>query len=190
MIKLIRYISFLLLAMLIPQSPEPDLVPGNYDAAISITLTSAQESEIYYTFQEDARLPGEGIRFTEPILLEEGLHNLRAVCVKGELVSDELQATYRIILPSPQMPRCSLAPGTYQTKQKVRLKPGEDNINEDITIYYTIDGSTPDADSPVYHDGEEIQLPAGNVTLQAVAVNRYGKVSNMLVVKYKIAVNP
>lgn len=173
----------------LPKPPETDLVAGYYERKIHVSLVSWQGSDIFYTFSEDAKLPYEGTKYTEPILLEEGIHNLRAVCVSGELVSDELQTTYKIINPSPQMPQCSLAPNTYKTKQKVRLKPGKDNENDDITIYYTIDGSAPNIDSPLYN-GEPIELPTGNVTLQAVAVNQYGKVSNTLVVKYKIDVNP
>jgi hypothetical protein len=110
------------------------------------------------------------------------------VAVNGELVSDELHGTYRIIMPSPQTPRSSLAPNTYKTRQRVRLKPGIDNENDDdIVIYYTIDGSSPDADSPIYN-GEPFWLPGGRVNLKAVAVNKYNKVSNMLETLYKIEI--
>ena len=56
-------------------------------------------------------------------------------------------------------------------------------------IYYTIDGSVPDSDSPIFN-GDPILLPNGWVTLKAYAVNRYRKLSNMLEVKYKIDANP
>ena len=112
------------------------------------------------------------------------------MAVNGELVSDELRGTYKIIMPSPQTPRATLAPNTYKTRQRVRLKPGKDNENDsDIVIYYTVDGSSPDADSPI-STGEAIQLPSGWVTLKAVAVNRYNKVSNTLEIKYKIEAKP
>ena len=89
-------------------------------------------------------------------------------------------------MPSPQIPGYSLAPGTYEKRQRIWLRPGKENEKDtDITIYYTIDGSEPDADSPVY-TGEPFYLPGGNVTLKAVAVNGYGKASNTLNVGYKI----
>jgi len=50
-----------------------------------------------------------------------------------------------------------------------------------------VDGSSPDADSPVY-TGEPFWLPGGRVTLKAVAVNKYSKVSNMLEILYKIEI--
>ena len=94
-------------------------------------------------------------------------------------------------MPSPQTPRATLAPATYKTRQRVRLKPGLDNVNDDdIVIYYTVDGSPPDADSPIYHEGESIALPTGRIVLKAVAVNKYNKVSNTLEINYKIEAKP
>jgi len=175
----------------LPLMPKVDLTAGYYEAKKYITIWSEQGYDVYYTFQEDAELPSGGTLWTEKVFLDEGIWSLRAVAVKGELVSDELRGTYKIIMPSPQTPQCNLAPGAYKTRQRVRLKPGKDNLNDDdIVIYYTVDGSNPDADCPIY-TGEPVQLPSGHVvTLKAVAVNKYNKVSNMLEVKYKIEAKP
>lgn len=175
---------------LIPAAPEVDLTAGYYETKKYIAITSYQGYDVYYTFDENAKLPEDGIRFTERIFLDEGVHVLRAVAVNGELVSDVLTGTYKIIMPSPQTPRATLAPKTYQSRQWVKLKPGKDNEHDDdIVIYYTVDGSEPDADSPIY-DGNAIHLPSGRVYLKAVAVNRYNKVSNTLEVFYKIEAKP
>jgi hypothetical protein len=57
-------------------------------------------------------------------------------------------------------------------------------------IYYTVDGSPPDSDSPIFGE-DPIWLPTGDhVVLKAVAVNKYNKVSNPLEVKYKIQAKP
>ena len=176
---------------LLPAPPEVDLTAGYYEAKKHIKISSYQGYDVYYTFDENAELPSGGTQYTERVFLDEGIHNLRAVAVNGELVSDELRGTYKIIMPSPQTPQCNLAPGAYKTRQKVKLKPGKDNLNDDdIVIYYTVDGSIPDADCPIY-TGEPVQLPSGHVvTIKAVAVNKYNKVSNMLEVKYKIEAKP
>ena len=176
---------------LVPAPPEVDLTAGFYETKKRIKISSYQGYDVYYTFDENADLPSGGTLYTDRVFLDEGIHNLRAVAVNGELVSDELRGTYKIIMPSPQTPQCNLAPGPYKTRQKVRLKPGKDNLNDDdIVIYYTVDGSIPDADSPIY-TGEPVQLPSGHVvTIKAVAVNKYNKVSNMLEVKYKIEAKP
>ena len=176
---------------LIPAPPEVDLTAGFYESKKYIAITSYQGYDVYYTFDENAELPAGGTKFTERVFLDEGIHALRAVAVNGALVSDELRGTYKIIMPSPQTPQCNLAPGAYKTRQRVRLKPGKDNLNDDdIVIYYTVDGSNPDADCPIY-TGEPVLLPSGHtVTIKAVAVNKYNKVSNMLEVKYKIEAKP
>ena len=176
---------------LIPAPPEVDLTAGYYETKKYIAITSYQGYDVYYTFDENAELPSGGTLFTERVFLDEGIHNLRAVAVNGRLVSDELRGTYKIIMPSPQTPRCNLAPNTYKSRQRVKLKPGKDNENDsDIIIYYTVDGSIPDSDSPIY-TGEAILLPTGSkVTIKAIAVNQYRKLSNMLEVSYKIEVKP
>ena len=176
---------------LLPAPPGVDLTGAFYDKKEHITLSSFQGFDIYYTFDDEAKLPVDGTLYTDRIFLDEGIHHLRAVAVNGELVSDELSTTYKIIMPSPQTPRATLAPNAYKSRQWVKLKPGLDNENDsDIVIFYTVDGSPPDADSPIASD-EKIWLPTGDfVELKAVAVNRYNKVSNTLEVKYKISAKP
>lgn len=177
-------------AELLPQAPMAGLTAGLYSEKKNLPLSSPQGYDVYYTMDEDAVLPQEGTLYTGPIFLDEGIWSVRAVAVSEDLVSDELRGTYKIIMPSPQTPGCTLAPDTYEQRQRVRLRVGEENKNDtDITLYYTIDGSMPDADSPIY-TGEPIVLPTGNVTLKAVAVNGYGKVSNALEVTYKILAKP
>ena len=176
---------------LLPMPPVVDVEPGLFKMDQTISLTSPQGYDVYYTIDEEAVLPEEGILVDGPILLKEGVYTVRAVTVNGELVSDPFKGSYKVILPSPQSPKSSLAPNTYEKRQRVWLRPGEENKKDtDITIYYTIDGSIPDADSPIY-TGEPFYLPTGGyVTLKAVAVNGYGKVSNMLEVRYKINCGP
>ncbi|MBQ9325861.1 MAG: chitobiase/beta-hexosaminidase C-terminal domain-containing protein [Clostridia bacterium] len=175
---------------LLPAAPVTSLGAGLYEEKKYVSLTSPEQDEIYYTFSADSVLPEEGIQYTEPIFLDEGIWSMRAVSVRGKLVSDELTAVYRIIMPSPQSPYAMLAPGTYQKRQRVKLRVGDENKDDDdITIYYTIDGSIPDADSPIY-DGEGVLLPGGNSVLHAVAVNGYGKASNTLERGYKVEQKP
>ena len=176
---------------LLPAMPEVDLTAGYYEAKKYITISSYQGYDVYWTFDENAELPYGGTLWTEKVFLDEGIWNLRAVAVNGKLVSDELKGTYKIIMPSPQMPQCNLAPGAYKTRQKVRLRPGKDNEkDDDIVIYYTVDGSVPNADCPIY-TGDPVQLPSGHkVTIKAIAVNKYNKISQMMEVSFKIEAKP
>lgn len=138
-------------------------------------------------------LPYGGEPYTVPLVLKENTWPLRAVAVNDTLVSDELSATYTISMPSPGMPYPSLAANTYTQRQRVRIFQNIERTRDpNVTIYYTIDGSEPDADSPIYDQdaAKGILLPGGRVTLKAVAVNEYGKASNTLSVGYKIEAKP
>ncbi|MBE5776450.1 MAG: hypothetical protein E7326_02950 [Clostridiales bacterium] len=178
---------------LLPSAPTVK-EPGNTyrleDATYKeIHLESAEGYDIYYLINGDENdtLPESGTLYTEdaPIRLYEGGHKLRAVAVSSELVSDEMTATYSIALQVPEAPKCSLAPDTYKTKQRVYLRYPDEKNADKVTIYYTIDGQSPTANSPIY-TGEPVQLPVGRVTIKAVAVNEYGKVSNEMSVEVKI----
>ena len=174
----------------IPKPPEANPIAGFYEQVKKLTLISTEGYDVYYSPDLNAQLPGDGILYTEPIILNEGNHDLRAVAVNGDLVSDLWSGNYRIIKPSPQTPQSNLAPNTYKKRHKVRLRPGKENEKDtDITIYYTIDGAIPDANSPIY-TGEPIEMPGGRVTLKAVAVNGDSKASNMLEITYKFDEKP
>ena len=178
---------------LLPSTPTSDTEAGSLMLSRDVTLLSAEDYEIYYILGEEGELPEDGTLFTEPIHLDEGVHVLRAVAVSNDLVSDEMSLKYIINLPVPSAPYPNLAPDTYERKQWVSLKylvsdeekAAKDPKRLDITMYYTIDGQTPSSNSPIY-DGTPIELPGGRVTLKAVAVNGYGKVSNVLERKFKI----
>lgn len=177
-------------ANFVPAAPTTSKAGGYYEENITVELQSEQGYDVYYTFDENAILPDEGILFTSPLLLDEKTWRLRAVCVSGELISDELSVSYTVSMPSPSTPYANLAPNTYAKRRQVQLWVSIDQkTDENIMIFYTIDGSIPDADSPVY-DGTPIWLPAGRVTLRAVSVNQYGKASNMLERTYKFTVKP
>ena len=184
-------------AELLPQQPVTDITAGQHNIKKTMHLSSPQGYDIYYIINnEDAVLPADGTKYEDGIFLDEGTWTLRAVCVNGDLVSDELRATYYVALPSPSVPRVSLAPGTYKQRQRVRIWPSLDNMEaiekgEDvITLYYTIDGSIPNADSPIFRDGDGILLKTRKVTLRAVAVNSNGKPSFVKEVTYVVEANP
>ncbi len=166
---------------MLPKPPTANLGGGKYSSYKTLELSSSDGFEIYYLFGF-GNLPEDGTLYTGPIELKEGYHALHAVCVSSQLVSDELNVNYTVTLPNPVAPYPSLASDTYNSAS-VRLR----NLNDfDVTIYYTIDSTSPTSNSPIY-TGEPIKLPGGNsVHLKAVCVDSFGKVSNELDVEYEI----
>ncbi len=189
---------------LLPALPTVSVVGGYYNKKQTVELHQSQEHSIYYTFDIYAELPGEGILYEGPIELGEGEHELRAVAVNGDLVSDPMKTVYQIYMPTPLQPDANLAPGTYTSARKnVKLWPGklsdeqleknpgyaetlDDPVAQTITIYYTIDGSIPDADSPIYTGEPIVMATSGYMTLRAVSVNGYGKQGNMKEIEIKL----
>lgn len=176
---------------LLPQPPTISEGAGYYEKVLNVILASPQGYEVYFTFDDSAILPQEGMLYSEPLRLDENTWTLRCVSVNGDLISDERSATFRVSMPAPGTPYASLAPNTYKQRQKLRIWQNiERTVDPNITIYYTIDGSPPDADSPIY-TGEPFWLPTGcYCELHAVSVNEYGKASNTLSVRYKIEASP
>ncbi len=166
----------------LPKMPETDLSAGRYTEEKQVNLTSPQDYDILYLLG-DGEIPKDAIPYEGPIQLKEGQRRLRAVCVSGNLLSDPLDVTYTVVMPSPDAPKAGLPPDTYERQQRVWLRyPGKES---DIVMYYTLDGKTPDLNSPRY-TGDPIFLPGGKVTLKAIAVNEFGKTSNVMEVGYKI----
>ena len=185
----------------IPLVPQVDLPAGRYMLNQVIHLTSPQDYDIYYTLDDELETPvlgeiPEGWIFVEDgtMHIPEGTLTLRAFCVSENLTSDILSVTYVVFYPSPAAPYANLAPNTYDRPLTVSLRPGnredeKEHAETPFTFYYTIDGSTPTEDSPIF-DGTPIKLPSGRVTLRAVCVNKYGKMSSILEIQYKFNTRP
>lgn len=191
-------------AEILPSVPTVSVAAGYYTEKKTVALIQAQEYSIVYTLDPFAVLPEDGILYEEPLVLGEGEHELRAVAVYGDLVSDPLKLTYQIYMPTPLQPDANLAPGTYESARKnVKLwpkklsdeelekNPGyaatlDDPVAQTITIYYTIDGSIPDADSPIFTGEPIVMNTNGYMTLRAVSVNGYGKQGNMKEIEIKL----
>ena len=78
------------------------------------------------------------------------------------------------------MPQIALASGTYAMGQTVEIE----DIPEDCTVYYTLDGTYPSTTSQVY--SEPIELPEGNIILSAIAVDSHDLVSSVIKRNYII----
>lgn len=185
----------------IPLTPQVDLPAGRYELAQTVHLTSLQGYDIYYTLDDGVELPVLGKltkdwKYTQDgaLSIPEGTLTLRALCVSEDLVSDPLAVTYTVFYPTPSAPYANLAPNTYNKPLSVSLRPGSKEDEKEhkvtpLTFYYTIDGSIPNEDSPIF-DGTPIALPSGRVELRAVCVNKYGKMSSTREVGYKFDYKP
>lgn len=176
------------LVQILPESPVVSLPGGRYNSEKYVTISSPQGYEIYYTFDSDkTALEGE-LYDGKPIKIPEGKVILKAVCRSIRLVSDPIEVKYILIYPSPSSPKANLQPGTFSKRIAVSLR-NTDPKEKDVEIHYTIDGSIPTENSPLY-DGTPIEMPSGKVTLRAISINNRGKQSNAQEVGYKFDAKP
>lgn len=176
------------LNQILPEQPIVDLPGGRYNSEKYVNISSPQGYEIYYTLDsQKTALQGE-LYDGKPIKIPEGTVVLKAVCRSIELVSDPVEVKYILIYPSPSSPKSNLQPGTYGRRIPVSLR-NTDEKEKDVVIHYTIDGSIPTENSPIY-DGTPIEMPSGKVTLRAISVNNRGKMSNAQEVGYKFDAKP
>ena len=111
----------------LPAMPEVSLTAGRYEISAmeqDISLTSPQGYDVYYTVDDDAVLPEDGILCENgSIIPKEGAITLRAVAVSGDLVSDPISVSYTFYYPTPPAPKCNLAPNTYKTLRESASVP-------------------------------------------------------------------
>lgn len=171
-------------SQLVPKAPVASIPGGSYMLTQTVEFLSEEGHDIFYTDGE-GELPEAGKLYTGPIVITEGVYVFRAVCVSQDLMSDEMSVKYTVRLPVPMAPRANVQPGEYSKPFRVKLR----NVSDDkeVRFYYTIDGTRPTENSPEFKEGDPgILLPTGNVTLRAIAVNRYGKISNEMSTGYRI----
>jgi len=106
--------------------------------------------------------------------------------------SEQIEANYTIIIPTPAAPKSNYASGVYKKAPKVSLRPGSEDKKENekiVAIYYTLDGREATTESTLYDPEHPIQLPIGKSRLRAIAVHENGKISYEMNVTYEVQGN-
>ena len=125
-----------------PAFSEPE---GSYTEKVTLKISSNTNGTIYYTL--DGTEPNKYSNiYTTPISLERGVYEVRAVFVNEYgMRSDEAYGKYSINLNVPDMPYVMPAGGMFVKPELITVK-----VPENCTVYYTTDGSEPDASSQEY----------------------------------------
>ncbi len=149
----------------IPQqvaAPEFSPMPGTYNEPQSVTIYSAT-TDAYIRYTIDGTTPTEtnGILYTGVIPVD-GNQTINAIAYKTDWNSSAVTtATYNFVVSSPQfMP----PPGIYTNAQTVSMS----FTTSGAEIHYTIDGTDPNSDSPLYVIPIYIPLNT-NMIIKAIA---------------------
>ena len=161
-----------------PQAPAPtsNVATGTYTTPQTVTLTSACSAcAIHYTL--DGTTPGQySPTYSSPIsITNNGANALKTITTgvaQGYLASNVAEFDITLNLPSAAAPVFSPAAGTYASSQNIAMTTATSGAG----IYYTTDGTTPNASSAIYSSAISLPATTGVVTrtnLQAATI-KYG----------------
>lgn len=164
----------------VSKAPEFALEPGTYDEVQEVALESETGGTIYYT--TDGTDPtASSTKYTEPILLQdEGTTEIRAIAVnKNEIPSVVSSGTYTIEFPIASAPTVVPATGSYDEPAQITI-----TVPDGYTAYYTLDGTTPTAESAKYTG--PVTMPENQRTIfSAVLINdQNGKATAVTIRSY------
>lgn len=148
--------------------PNPSYEPGEYQKPIEVALHVSNDLNIYYTL-DGSEPTKDSKKYTEPIKLEtQGNYTIKAISIdENGKSSKQLYAKYKLVFPVVSMPVVSIDSGVYDTQKKITV-----TADPDCKIYYTKDGSVPDATSTEYTT--KIKMPKGNTVFSFIAINADG----------------
>jgi uncharacterized Zn finger protein (UPF0148 family) len=154
--------------------PVFSLDSGFYSEYLSLTITSDDGHQIYYTMDgTDPTVYGR--LYKESLELNTmGTYTIRAVCVNAKkLYSNVVDETYVIDIPAPDMPVVTPNGGSFEEASTAVI-----SVPDGCTAYYTWNGTTPNTTSDKYKT--PIDIPEGNNILSVMIVDdKTGKWSDM-----------
>ncbi len=144
-----------------PAFSEPE---GSYTEKVTLKISSNTNGTIYYTM--DGTEPNKYSNiYTTPLSLERGVYEIRAVFVNEYgMRSDEVYGKYSINLNVPDMPYVMPAGGMFLKPELINVK-----VPEGCTVYYTTDGTEPDATSQEYTGPVPMLLGSAHMIFVAIS---------------------
>ena len=157
---------------------------GTYVGTIPLKLSSGSKGTIYYT--TDGSIPDTtSKKYSGPIFLEEGKHTIYAVFMNEFGVSSNaVEKTYVIeqrTVPLPPSVNCYS--GEYVIPEMITI-----DSEDDCSVYYTTDGTTPTEESIQYTG--PIPMPLGKTQFKFVCYNEdSGYFSEVVTREYEFTLN-
>lgn len=164
------------------KAPEFGYEEGYYQEIIPLKLSSNTAGTIYYT--TDGSEPDTSSQvYTAPIFLDNGEHTIRAVFVNQYgLVSEIVTKKYQIELKIPIAPEVVTASGEYSSPTMIQIR-----CEEDETVFYTTDGSTP-ANTSTKYTGP-FPMPLGESRFSFAIIEEDGIVGEVAERTYSLYLN-
>lgn len=164
----------------IVKTPEFEVKPGTYNKETDVTMSASTNAQIYYTLDGTKPTTSSDL-YSGKITLKEGSYTIRAIAVNDyDVSSKEKEGKFEIELEAPDAPKASVESGTYDSLQSITI-----TAPQGCSIYYTWDGTNPNANSYAYAGPFDL-LPGNNI-LSVIAIDQNEKASE--VVRYNYIYN-
>lgn len=163
--------------------PEFSYPEGTYESMVPLKLSSNTAGKIYYTIDGTTPKIDDEYLFTAPLYLESGMHTVNAIFVNEYgLKSDMVSKVYHIQLAVPSAPEVFVDSGDYSKPTMIEILEFDD-----VTIYYTVDGTFPSDHSMMYKG--PIPMPLGKSTFRFVGYNEDGIAGEITERNYNLILN-
>lgn len=156
--------------------PEFNYVGGAYNEVIPLKILAGTNGHIYYTM--NGKNPDKySPEYTSPIFLESGKYEITAIFINEYgIKSPYAKAVYQVDVSAPFAPEVDAYSGDFFTPQMIHAE-----AEEGCQIYYTTDGSSPDALSSIYNGF--LPMPLGESTFKFVAIDEKNGISSEITVR-------
>ncbi len=157
--------------------PEFEIKPGTFDKETKVTISAATNAQIFYTVDGITPTANSEL-YSDGILLEEGTHIIRAIAINDYDISSKIvEGKFEIVLTAPEAPKADVESGTYDVEKMITI-----SMPEGCVVYYTWDGTSPNANSFAYTG--PIKMEPGNNVLSLIAIDGNKKSSEIVRYNY------
>ena len=157
--------------------PEFEIKPGTFNKETKMTISAATNAQIFYTVDGITPTANSEL-YSDGILLEEGTHIIRAIAINDYDISSKIvEGKFEIVLTAPEAPQADVDSGTYDIEKMITI-----SMPEGCVVYYTWDGTSPNANSFAYTG--PIKMEPGNNVLSLIAIDGNKKSSEIVRYNY------
>ncbi|XCP83664.1 chitobiase/beta-hexosaminidase C-terminal domain-containing protein [Roseburia hominis] len=148
-----------------------------YDDIQALELTGDGKAIYYTTDSTDPTT--SSTKYTEPIKLDEGETEVRAISVNEKGIPSLVASrTYIIRFPVADAPAVTPSTGQYEGSQKIEVV-----VPAGYEAHYTMDATTPTENSDLYEG--PIDMPKGKTIFSVVLVDKKGRLSDVTIRNYE-----
>lgn len=156
--------------------------PGSFEDSVEINLMASDGCTIYYT-TDGSEPTTKSSKYSSAIKIEKDDVTVKAIAVNSiGVASDVAEFKYSISLKAPDAPVLNPSESDVKVGTKIVIE----GLTDDEKAYYTLNGSTPSANSSQYSGGITLDK-AGNYVVSVIVINKHNLSSPVTRVSYNVS---